>query len=221
MTVLHVFDMDGTLLRDTTASLEIAKALGRVPELLELEQTFTAGGLTTYEFAVAAYELYRGLDPGSLVALFEGSPWIAGIGRVTADIRRRGERAMVITMSPNFFADLLLGEGIDEVHASRFPALPLRTLPEPSAILTPTDKVTIVDDALARHGCPPGRCVAYGDSASDIPLFAHLPHSVAVNATAALRRLATVSVESEDLWDAYRAGRTLLEPVPQKENAQW
>jgi phosphoserine phosphatase len=40
---LHVFDMDGTLLKGTTASLQIARHLGCTRELAELEARFAAG----------------------------------------------------------------------------------------------------------------------------------------------------------------------------------
>lgn len=213
MTALHVFDMDGTLLRGTSATLEIATALGRVAELVELEQAFAAGGITGYDFAVGAYELYRGVEPGAVAGIFAGSPWLAGIDEVTADIRARGEHSMVITMSPNFFADLLTGLGVDEVRASVFPPLPMRALPDVSEILVPGDKVRLVDEALARLGLPAERCVAYGDSASDVPLFRHLPLTVAVNATPHLRGLGAVSVEGEALPPIYRAGRELLKPA--------
>jgi phosphoserine phosphatase len=209
--VLHVFDMDGTLLVGTTASIEIARAFGRLPELVELETAFAAGGLTTYAFAVATADLYRGLTAGAVAEIFAGCAWLPGIAEVAADIRRRGERSLVVTLSPDFFAGLLTGLGLDEVRASTFPPLPLRRLPEPSHILTPADKVTVVEQVLAREGLARDRCVAYGDSLSDLPLFAHLEHTVAVNATPELRRVASVGVDCDDLWPAYRAGRELVD----------
>jgi phosphoserine phosphatase len=211
MTTLHVFDMDGTLLRGTTASIEIARALNRLPDLLDLEKSFAEGLLTTYEFAVAAYDLYRELADSTVEEIFAASPWMTGLAEVMADIRRRGEFSLVITMSPAFFADLLTTKGVAEVRASRFPPLPMRQPPDPAAILTPTDKVPIVGEVLARHGISPQRCVAYGDSSSDLPLFGQVRRSVAVNATPQLRGVAAVSFDGLDLWGAYQAGRHLLE----------
>ena len=76
--------------------------------------------------------------------------------------------------SPDFLARHLLEMGFDEVMASRFPALPFRGPLDPGGILTPGDKVRIVDELRARHGLPGSRCVAYGDSMSDAPLFRRL-----------------------------------------------
>jgi phosphoserine phosphatase len=53
--------------------------------------------------------------------------------------------------------------------------------------------------------------VAYGDSSSDVPLFQLLPHTVAVNATPALREIAAASYEGNDLRGAYALGRSLLD----------
>jgi phosphoserine phosphatase len=76
--------------------------------------------------------------------VFGSCPWLEGIPEVCADIRERGERSVVITMSPDFFARHLLGLGFDEVKASRWPALPFREPLDPGGILTPGDKVRIV-----------------------------------------------------------------------------
>ncbi|MGH3377488.1 MAG: hypothetical protein ACRDP6_22380 [Actinoallomurus sp.] len=54
------------------------------------------------------------------------------------------------------------------------------------------------------------RCVAYGDSLSDAPLFRRLTKTVAVNADHHLADLATLSYRGDDLAEAYTLGRALL-----------
>jgi phosphoserine phosphatase len=211
MSALHVFDLDGTLLQGTTASLEIARAVGRVPELLALEESFTGGAISTYEFALGAYDIYAGLTVAAVARVFQGCSWIGGIARVVDDIRSRGENCAVVTMSPDFFAEHLLAMGFDEVHASRFGALPLRHRPQPASILSPIDKVRIVGEMLQRRAVVRARCFAYGDSSSDLPLFRHLRHTVAVNANEALRAVASMHCDGDDLWPMYRALRALAE----------
>jgi len=207
---LHVFDMDGTLLHGTTASLQIARHLGCVPDLTGLEARFAAGEIDTRGFAAAIHDLWGSLTEQSVTDVAGASPWLAGIREVRADIRQRGERSMVITMSPDFFARRLLPFGFDDVAASRFPALPFREALDPAGILSPGDKVRIVDEARARHGLPLDRCVAYGDSMSDAPLFRHLTKTVAVNADHHLAELAARSYRGGDLAGAYALGRELL-----------
>jgi phosphoserine phosphatase len=207
---LHVFDMDGTLLKGTTASLQIARHLGCVEDLADLEARFAAGGIDTRSFAAAIHELWGSLTQQAVADVVGTSPWLNGIAEVCADIRQRGERSVVITMSPDFFARHLLEFGFDDVAASVFPALPFREALDPAGILTPGDKVRIVEEMRERHGLPLSRCVAYGDSMSDAPLFRQLAKTVAVNADHHLAELAALSYRGDDLTDAYALGRALL-----------
>jgi phosphoserine phosphatase len=207
---LHVFDMDGTLLRGTTASLQIARQLGCAAELAGLEARFAAGEIGTRRFAAGVHRLWRSLTQPAVAQVFGACPWMGGIPEVCADVRERGERSVVITMSPDFFARHLLELGFDEVVASRFPALPFREPLDPGGILTPGDKVRIVAELRERHGLPASRCVAYGDSMSDAPLFRALTKTVAVNADHHLAELAAASYRGDDLPGAYALGRALL-----------
>ncbi|MFD7244543.1 HAD family hydrolase [Streptomyces massasporeus] len=205
MSRLHIFDMDGTLLRGTTASLEIARHLGCLPDLRRLEAAFAAGAVDTRGFAAQICRLWRALTPELVADVFAQAPWIGGLPEVLSDIRRRGEHSVVITMSPDFFAGRLGSLGVDEVVASRFPPLPFRTAPAPAGILTPADKVVVMDGIREKLGLGPDSCVAYGDSVSDVPLFRRLTHTVAVNADSTLRTLARYHYDGDDLRVAYEA----------------
>jgi len=211
VTALFVFDMDGTLLPDTTASLALAGGLGALDELHALEDRFAAGDVDTRAFAAAVHELFAPLTPRHVADAFGAARLLARAAEVFADIRARGERSLVVTMSPEFFARELLGLGVDEVRGSRFPDPPYSGVPfDPAAILDPDDKPRLVRAALASAGLPSARCVAFGDSMSDAPLFRELTCTVAVNADHHLRDLAAVSYAGDDLWAAYELGRTLL-----------
>jgi phosphoserine phosphatase len=205
MGVLHVFDMDGTLLAGTSASLQIARSLGGDEALMALEARLAAGELDSRGFAQALHELWRELTPATVEAAFADSPWLSGIDEVCADIRARGERSLVITMSPDFFAHHLLSRGFDDVRASRFPPPPFTSAVDPALILTPQDKVRIVDELREQD-----LCVAYGDSMSDAPLFRHLTATVAVNADRHLDGIAAARYHGDDLFQAYQLGRQLI-----------
>lgn len=207
---LHVFDMDGTLITGTSANLEIARACGTEPELLELERRFSAGEIDTREFSLTVYDIWSDLTSEHVDRAFASSPFIAGITDVCADIRARGERSLVITMSSDFYARRLRDFGFDEVVASAYPEPPFAGPPVAEDILTPTDKVRIVDEVREREGIALPRCVAYGDSRSDGPLFQHLHHSVAVNADHHLSPLARAEYRGGNLLEAYRQARLLL-----------
>ncbi|MWK39782.1 HAD-IB family phosphatase [Actinomadura sp. J1-007] len=210
MATLHIFDMDGTLLAGSTANLEVARHLGTLPELLVLEERLAAGEIDTRGFSAEIHRMWGHLTAEVVAAAYGSATWLRGIAEVCADIRARGEHSVVITMSPDFFARHLLALGFDEVVASRFPELPFSVPLEPDGILTPADKVRVAEELRVRHGLPVGRCVAYGDSMSDAPLFRHLVNTVAVNADHHLAGLAAVDYRGDDLAQAYALGRSLL-----------
>jgi len=211
VTALHIFDMDGTLLRETTASREISRRLGHTATLETLETTFAAGQLTTAEFAVAIHRLWDELTDDLVADVVAAAPWIDGIEEVCADITDRGETAMLISMSPDFFAHHLYNRGLHIIHASRFPPLPFTTPIDPGGILTPTDKIQLTETERARRGLATTACVAYGDSLSDEPLFTTLDNTVAVNADQQLEAIACRTYRGHDLREAYTHGRTLLD----------
>jgi phosphoserine phosphatase len=77
---LHVFDMDGTLLRGTTASLQIARHLGCMEELTGLETRFAAGQIDTRVFATAIYGLWQSLTGPAVAKVF------GAVGRPPLDL---------------------------------------------------------------------------------------------------------------------------------------
>jgi phosphoserine phosphatase len=211
MTALHVFDMDGTLLRGTTAAIELSRRVGRLEPLAELERGFAAEDISPAEFAIEMRALWAEVTAELVAEVVADAPWIDGIEDVCRDIAERGERSMLITMSPDFFAEHLGVRGIDVVRASRWPAPPFTAPIDPAGILSPADKVRLTEAELAEHGLPRRACVAYGDSMSDLPLFAMLDNTVAVNADPALERAARVTYRGGDLRMAYAHGRALLD----------
>ncbi|MBM4794683.1 HAD-IB family phosphatase [Streptomyces sioyaensis] len=209
MSKLHLFDMDGTLLYGSAAAVEISRRLGLEREIAELERGFAAGELTPVEFAQRACELWAAeLTELQVAAAFEGAPWLTGIQEVWADIRARGERCAVISLSPAFFVERLLAWGADTAHGSRWPAVPIRQAVDPAGILSSAAKVRIADELCVQYGLTRADCVAYGDSMSDTELFAAVPQSVAVNADHHVSDLASYAYVGRDLREAYELIRT-------------
>ncbi|MEV5509158.1 HAD family hydrolase [Streptomyces orinoci] len=204
MSRLHLFDLDGTLIHNSAAAIEISRHLGTERETAELERDFAARLLTPAEFAAKACALWgERLTEAVLAATFEAAPWLEGIKEVWARIAERGERIAVISLSPHFFVERLLDWGAHTAHGSRWPELPLRGPIDPAGILNARAKVRITDELCARYGLGRADCVAYGDSMSDAALFAAVPVSVAVNADHHVRDLATHCYNGRDLREAY------------------
>ena len=206
MTKLHIFDMDGTLLRGA-ASVELCRHLGKLDEADAVEQAWVHGEITDVQFWELMLPLWEGLTEDEIDLAFARAPWIAGVAEVFADIAARGEYSVVISQSPLFFvrrlqdwgAGAVFGAGVEPGgHSGR------------ELLITAEDKVSISEHLMGKHGLTPADCVAYGDSTSDVGLFGRLRHTVAVNGNDRIRELAAATYTGSDLREAYAIGRRLL-----------
>jgi phosphoserine phosphatase len=211
MSRLHVFDLDGTLLREGTASTALARQLGRLPEWHALEFSYSRGDMSVVSFAAGLDRLWGLLTADDVRAAFNAARWIDGIPEVLADIAGRGEYSAVVTMSPDFFAHHLMAIGLHAAEGSRFPDVPFRHPIDPNGILAPATKVRLVDELRGRYGLSRSDCVAYGDSESDLPLFRVIPLSIGVNADPHLDGMTTLDYRGNDLREAYRRVRSAID----------
>ena len=210
MARLHLFDLDGTLLRGTSAPVEISRQLGLEVETVALDREVSAGLIGPPEYAQRVHALWADLTEVHVAAAFAGAPWMTRIREVWAEIRGQGDYCAVISLSPSFFVERLTGWGAHAAYGSRFPAVPFTEPVDPAGVLSAEAKVRIADLLCAEFGVTRAECVAYGDSGSDKALFGAVPVSVAVNADHHLAGLATHTYMGMDLWEAYelvRSGR--------------
>jgi phosphoserine phosphatase len=205
----HVFDMDGTLLHGTTAPLLLASALGGGDGLAVLEERFATGAMTALEFGRELHAMWGVVAPEIAQQAFSAAPVLDNLPQVLADIRAGGERACLITMSPDYFAEQFLDFGFDAVFASRFPRDANVPLDE-TGILEPRDKPRLAARFCEEHSFRLRDAVAYGDSMSDVLLFREVGVRIAVNADHHLADLADVAIDGTDLLPAYDAARRLL-----------
>lgn len=206
MSKLHIFDMDGTLLRGS-ACLDISRHMGELAAVNDIEERWSRGEVGHVAFYELCLPLWTGLTDADVEHVFEHTEWIEGIADVWGDIARRGEYSAVITLSPQFFADRLLRWELGSAHGALVDA---GVQPAPGLVLTPEAKVVVAEELLARYGLTEDDCVAYGDSASDVPLFQRLRHSVAINGSGSVRDVAAAIYDGWDLREAYAAGRSLI-----------
>ncbi|MEU6002179.1 MULTISPECIES: HAD family hydrolase [unclassified Streptomyces] len=203
MARLHLFDLDGTLLHGTAAPVEISRQLGLGAEIAELERDFVARRIDSPQYAVRVRALWAELTDAQVTAAFEGAPWLMGIRETWAEIRESGDYCAVISLSPSFFVERLLGWGAHAAYGSVFPSVPFTEPVNPAGILNAAAKVKIANRLCEELGVGRSDCVAYGDSLSDLELFGAVPVSVAVNADQRLAGLATHSYVGRDLRKAY------------------
>lgn len=204
---LHVFDMDGTLLKGS-ACLEISRTVGVLAETLTIEDVWSRGEISDNEFWVRCLPLWKDLTDEQIDRAFTMSPWLEGVQSVFADIKSRNEKSVVISQSPLFFVERLRAWGVNFAYGAL-------VTPGNSAgaerLLTSKDKLNITNNLLSELGLGYEDCIAYGDSLSDLDLFRSLPKTVAVNARKRIRELALVCYEGPSMWNGYSAGRRLLE----------
>jgi phosphoserine phosphatase len=199
---LFVFDMDGTLLIRTTACIEIAKVSGTLDQLHTLEQKFASGEIDAFCFAQNIGTLWGMVDEQVVRTAFAATPKLSNIKAVTDLIRRGGGKSCLITMSPDFYANLFYEYGFDFIGASQFPRSSHEDVRREN-ILNPTDKARLVQGWCKRLGFELHRCVAFGDSMSDYLLFSELQHTVSINGDSTLRGLARYHYEGSDLHAAF------------------
>lgn len=209
MARMHLFDLDGTLLHGTSAPVEISRQLGLEAETVALDRAISDGRIGPPEYAVQVHGLWAELTEAHVTAAFEGAPWLDRIREVWAEIGQRGDYCAVVSLSPSFFVERLIGWGAHAAHGSRFPAVPFTEPVDPAGVLSAAAKVRIADRLCAEFGVTRADCIAYGDSLSDMDLFAAVPISVAVNADRRLSGLATHSYMGRDLWEAYELVRCI------------
>ena len=207
---LFVFDMDGTLLPETTASLEIAKATGTVSELTRMEDDFKRGFLDPPKFAERAYELWKNLDDERYRGIFEDTIKIRNIRKTLRDIRSGGGLSCLLTLSADLYAEHFYDYGFDFVIASKFPRSPGARI-ERGDILDAHRKPELVKELCRGIGISMEKTVAFGDGISDLPLFEAVGVSVFVNADPDVRGRADIHYEGDDLYDAYSEAVRLLE----------
>ena len=202
---LHIFDMDGTLMKGS-ACLRISDHVGKLAEVNQIEEAWAKGEVGHVEFFELCLPLWGQISDADVDEIFAKSPWQKNISKVFGDIAARSEYSTVITLSPMFFVNRLLQWGATTAHgADVFGG----EVPDPKRVLTPDSKVDIVQRLIRDYGVSASDCVAYGDSASDVPLFKMLPHTVAINGSAAVKKLSAASYDGDDIWEAYLIGRTI------------
>ncbi|CAB4869103.1 unannotated protein [freshwater metagenome] len=208
MSRLHIFDMDGTLLRGASVE-EVSRRLGCFDEANSLEQAYARGEISdAASWWDQIFRLWESASDAELERAFEESEWMEGIHEVFEDITERGERSVVMSQSPHFLVRRLEHWGAHATYATSIErGVPCRN----DQMLTAEHKVEIATTIMADLGLSPMECVAYGDSTSDERLFRHLPFSVGINAAPAIRELATRTYDGNDLREAYRIGRALVD----------
>jgi phosphoserine phosphatase len=192
------FDLDGTLLRGTTVSAALAEWLGRAGELDELERAYAAGDVSNAAVADASAAWFAGRRVADAAAALTGLTWIDGLEEVVGAL----EFSAIATVTHSWAAEAVARRfGFDAwcgtemaIEGDRFGGAVARHFDA-------EDKADFVERVCRDRGVDPLAVVMVGDSRSDLPAFARVGYSIALNADAAAREAATVSIDTDDLRD--------------------
>lgn len=197
-----VFDLDGTLLPGTTASLVLAESLGRRAAAEELERLYHNYEISMYEFSAREAALFAGTQPEQFRDHLRGAPWIGGLRETFAALTDAGCILLLATLAWRFVTEAL-------EHRSWFAAVSGAEMDLEGSLLSGAtfrhfdeeDKLRFVECWCVAHDYQLADVAAIGDSRSDVPLFQKVGTAIALNATSDARAAADHVLDTDDLRD--------------------
>lgn len=196
------FDLDGTLLPDTTVCLHLGPWVGH-HEIEELERLYDLGQLTNIEVAERDATFYKNRRRHDVWRQLEQLELINGLEDTITWLKTRSLVPVVATVTMSIAADFLCdrygfaaGSGCElaETDDGVFRGTVARHF-------SADDKAAFVRQIAQDHGMGLKDVVAIGDSTSDIPLFQAAGFSIALNASSNAREAADIQLDTDDLRD--------------------
>jgi phosphoserine phosphatase len=199
---LVAFDLDGTLIPDTTVSLSLARHLGHEAELQDPERRFRDGEIGNAVIADFEAERLRGRAVDEVEAVIGRIPLIHGLSETVSALKAHGITALIATITWSFAPRAYQHRfGLDGHCGTEMDEAGGRPTGEVIRYCDEFHKRDYVKAESARLGLRPEQCAAVGDSRSDVPLFAWAGTSLAINAAPAARAAADHAFETSDPRD--------------------
>lgn len=194
------FDMDGTLIKNTTADLFFASLLNVENEVLELEVKLKLGLIDYSDFMVEVGLIMKDLSLDLIAANFSSLPLVGGIAETVETLKRNNIITLLITCSGEYFANFFKSEfKFDYVFGTKHQIDERGFIGIGTEVCSANSKIQHLLNVAALHGVSPEECVAVGDSLSDIPLFEKVGLAIAFNSDETMADKADVYLRSDDL----------------------
>jgi phosphoserine phosphatase len=194
------FDVDGTLVPYTSSGRHLAQFLGHAEVIREVEAGYDAGALTNQEVAALDARGWATRTPAEVREFLGSLPLVDGIADMVLWCRRRGLAPVLATLAWDVVGAHLCDRfGFDRACGPRLEVIDGRYSGEVAEQFDEVAKCDFAVGVAAELGVDLGRCAAFGDGRSDVPLFAKVGLAVAFNATPAARAAAHASVDGTDL----------------------
>jgi phosphoserine phosphatase len=196
------FDIDGTLVPSGSSSSFLAARLGHQSKLDRAEECYARGELTNQQVSEIDAVGWRGVSTSTVDQWLESLPLIEGVDTVVSWCQQHGIEPVLASLA---------WQPVSTWIAQRYgftanggPRVGVSDSAFTGIVAEHFDEYDKRDRALqfaAERGVSAAKCCAIGDSRSDIPLFQSLPSSLALNAGAAAKEVATATVVTQNLTD--------------------
>jgi phosphoserine phosphatase len=196
------FDLDGTLLPETTTVLHLSRWNGTEATFAELERRYAAGEISNVEVAMADAKNWAGVAVADAHAALADAVLIDGVAETIATLTDAGIDSYITTLTWRFASEYFAERyGFAGAIGCELDVDANGILGAEARPIEAADKVAFAETLCAERGIGPERLVAVGDSQSDLPLFDFAGLAIALNPTPDARAAADVVVETKDLRD--------------------
>jgi len=194
------FDLDGTLIRESTVCLHMAPWTGH-DDMPRLERAYAEGTMTNTEVAAADARFYKNRTREEATAHFSSITLIDGVPETLRWLRQQGFLPIIATITCRYAAEFLQAHyGFDAASGCVLEEIDGVFTGEMATPFDERDKADFVTEFARAHGVDPARVITVGDGHSDLPMFEFAGLSIALNANDA-REVADAVVDTDDLRD--------------------
>ena len=171
MIKLLVMDMNGTIAAKHT-SIALAEAAGKKKEA-EMIVAMRANGDLQLGGNVSTTRLLKGLSMEKAKQVLEKIQPAEGVKELVCELKAKGIECAIVTTGYAMAAEALAKKiGVSEVHANKLMENKgLLTGEYEKSIVTPEDKVRVVEEMRKAKGLKKREVAVIGDSLSDTKLF--------------------------------------------------
>lgn len=194
------FDMDGTLIKGTTANIFFAKLLGVEEQMCGLESQFKAGKIDSEMFMHLSLDIMRKLSNKIVKDNFYAMPLINHIDETISKLKSYKVITNIVTTSNVMFAKEFQNVfGFDYVYGTQFEVTKYGKIKKGISACEKEYKSRFVKELSNSFNISMDEVVAIGDSMTDIPLFNEVGLSIALNYDKSLDGMANIYLRSESL----------------------
>ncbi|MFC7280175.1 HAD family hydrolase [Paractinoplanes rhizophilus] len=194
------FDVDGTLVPNTSSSAYLAGFMGHQEEVNRVERDYANGILTNQQVSAVDAAGWAGQTHSNVMRWLTGLPLVDGISDVVEWSKQRRLEPILATLAWEPVGKYLASRfGFHSYCGSQLEIVDGAYTGNVIGSFDEYDKLNFAIRQAELLGFPIGHCAAIGDSRSDLPLFEAVGLSVAFNASEGVRRKASATATGPDI----------------------